>query len=144
MGNLYREMRERQQEEFNRFPLGAAFGKDQFRDMMKGWGFSVSDTDKILSLGAGCYIRKTDKAAYLEMSRRHQKEREDAIAADADGTGFISDMFRCELADHEYSYTGDPEDAFNACGFNYEDVMNDERLRVGFAHASAEILKEAG
>lgn len=143
MGNLYREMRERQQEEFNQFPLGAAFGKEQFRAMMEGWGFSVNDTDKIISLGAGCYIRKTDKDAYREMSRRHEKEREDAIAADADGTGFIFDMFRYELANHEYGYTCDPTDAFNACGYDYEDVMNDDRLRAGFGKASAVLLKEA-
>lgn len=34
----YREMRERQQKEFNELPLGFAFSNEQFAEMMKGWG----------------------------------------------------------------------------------------------------------
>lgn len=34
----YREMRERQQKEFNELPLGFAFSDEQFNKMMEGWG----------------------------------------------------------------------------------------------------------
>ena len=34
----YRELRERQQKEFNELPLGFAFSMEQFRGMMEEWG----------------------------------------------------------------------------------------------------------
>lgn len=35
--NSYTELRNRQQEEFNAFPLGAAFSNAQFDEMMRKW-----------------------------------------------------------------------------------------------------------
>lgn len=34
----YRELRDRQQKEFNELPLGFAFSDKQFDEMMKKWG----------------------------------------------------------------------------------------------------------
>ena len=36
--NKYKELRDRQQAEVNALPLGFAFGKSQFDEMMSGWG----------------------------------------------------------------------------------------------------------
>lgn len=102
MKNLYRELKNRQQKEINAFPLGACFSKEQFADMMQNWGLSVNDTDNIYSIGFGCYIRKSDHAAFHEMLDRHEREQKAAIAADKTGNGYIYQMFLAELADHEY------------------------------------------
>lgn len=96
------------------FPLGAAFSKEQFEKMMQGWGLTVNDVDKICSLGCGCFIRKSDKERFLEMSARFKKEMQDAIAADKTGDGFIYEMFLYELANHEYCITYDYEETFDA------------------------------
>lgn len=140
MPNRYDELRNRQQEEANAFPIGAAFSNKQFREMMEKWGLTEDDTDKILSIGAGCYIRKTDQTAFHEMFYRHQKEREEAIAADETGEGFIYEMFLSELNNHEYSYTGVVSDAVYALGFTFDQIGEDERLRRGLMKA----MKEAG
>ena len=103
--NKYTDLKNRQQEEFNAFPLGAAFGNKQFAEMMQAWGLTENDTDKIYSIGGGCYIRKSDHKAFHEMIDRHEKERRNAIAADLTGYGFIYDMFYTELANHEYCIT---------------------------------------
>jgi hypothetical protein len=102
--NTYKQLKDRQQKEMDAFPLGAAFSKQQFADMMQEWGFTVDDTDKIISIGAGCFIRKSDKEAFFNMLKRHDKEMQDAIAEDKTGDGFIYDMFYYELANHEYIY----------------------------------------
>ena len=87
--NKYTDLKNRQQEEFNAFPLGAAFGNKQFAEMMQAWGLTENDTDKIYSIGGGCYIRKSDHKAFHEMLDRHEKERRNAIAADLTGYGFL-------------------------------------------------------
>lgn len=102
--NTYKQLKDRQQKETDAFSLGAAFSKQQFADMMQEWGLTVDDTDKIISIGAGCFIRKSDKEAFFNMLKRHNKEMQDAIAEDKTGDGFIYDMFYYELANHEYIY----------------------------------------
>ena len=118
----YVEMRDRQQKEFNAFPLGAAFNDRQFEEMMKKWGLKATDTDKIYHIGYGSYIRKSDHKAFHEMIDRHQKEFWDAIKADKTGEDFIYGMFYCELCNHEYCITYDFEDTLNALQITEKDL----------------------
>lgn len=111
--NAYKQLKDKHQNEMDAFPLGAAFSKEQFEKMMQGWGLTVNDVDKICSLGCGCFIRKSDKERFLEMSARFKKEMQDAIAADKTGDGFIYEMFLYELANHEYCITYDYEETFD-------------------------------
>ena len=112
--NACKQLKDKHQNEMDAFPLGAAFSKEQFEKMMQGWGLTVNDVDKICSLGCGCFIRKSDKERFLEMSARFKKEMQDAIAADKTGDGFIYEMFLYELANHEYCITYDYEETFDA------------------------------
>lgn len=138
--NAYKKLRDRQQEEMNAFPIGAAFSNEQFEKMMQEWGLTVHDTDKICSLGGGCFTRKSDKDAFLEMATRHGKERKDAIAADETGDGFIYDMFYYELANHEYCITYDYEETFDALCLTEEQVYADKRLTHGLEKARKDYL----
>ena len=59
--NRYVELRQRQQEEFNALPLGFAFSREQFYEMMRGWGLDPEkDCDKIYRLPGGGYVQKKD------------------------------------------------------------------------------------
>lgn len=138
--NTYKQLKDRQQKEMDAFPLGAAFSKQQFADMMQEWGFTVDDTDKIISIGAGCFIRKSDKEAFFNMLKRHAKEMQDAIAEDKTGDGFIYDMFYYELANHEYCITYDYEETFDALGLTKEQVNADKRLLHGLKKAEKAYL----
>ena len=60
MKNLYEELKNKHQQEMNAFPIGACFSQKQFEEMMQKWGLTVHDTDKICSIGGGCYVRKSD------------------------------------------------------------------------------------
>ena len=63
--NTYEQLKSKHQKEMDAFSLGAAFSNKQFKEMMQKWGLTVDDTDKICSIGAGCFIRKTDKKPFL-------------------------------------------------------------------------------
>ena len=139
--NKYTQLQNRQQTEMNAFPLGAAFSKKQFAEMMHAWGLTETDTDKIYSIGGGCYIRKSDCKTFHEMLDRHDRERREAIAADATGDGYIQDMFYTELADHEYCITYDLTDTLYALGLSVDDINADKRLLHGLQKAEKEYLK---
>lgn len=142
MSNLYHEMRVRQQQEVNSFPLFAAFNDEQFRYGMRSLGLDPSEIRKVASLGFGCYARKTDAEKWETMSIRHQQERKAAIAADFTGEGFVKDMFSYELSNHEFSYTGEVGPALAALGITAQQIAQNEILRHGFTLAVAEQRKE--
>ena len=139
--NAYQEMKDRQQKEFDAFPIGAAFSNQQFQQMMEKWSLTVNDTDKICSIGGGCYIRKTDRESLRDLINRMNNEKENAIAADLTGDGFIFDMFVYELANHEYCITYDLEDTLDALGLTAEQINADKRLTHGLNKAIKHYLK---
>ena len=139
--NAYQEMKDRQQKEFDAFPMRAAFSQQQFESMMEKWGLTVNDTDKICSIGGGCYILKADKDALIALINKTATEQKNAIAADTTGDGFIFDMFVYELANHEYCITYDLEETLDALGLTPEEVNADELLKHGLNKAIKYYLK---
>lgn len=125
----------------NAFPIGACFSQKQFEEMMQKWGLTVHDTDKICSIGGGCYVRKSDYKEFIAMEKRFEKERKDAIVADKTGDGYIYQMFLYELANHEYCITYDYEDTFDALGLTVDEINADKRLLHGLKKATREYLK---
>lgn len=139
--NTYEEMKNRQQKEFDAFPMGAAFSKKQFEEMMQKWGLTINDTDKICSIGDGCYIKKADIESFLALINKTSVELKNAITSDLTGDGFIFDMFVYELANHEYCITYDLDDTLNALGLTIEEIKADKRLHYGLNKAIKHYLK---
>lgn len=100
----YRDYKETRQKEFSDLPIKFAFGKDQFKTMMKSWGLTENDTDQIVALGAGGYFLKKDKdiilAYFTKPSELKKLMRNKEFAVDA---------FEYEMDNHEYAinYQGD-------------------------------------
>lgn len=141
----YRELRDRQQKEFNELPLGFAFSDKQFDEMMEKWGLDPEkDLDKIYRVPGGGFIQKKDHEHFREVLDRHNAEMEVAKAADEDGTGFLYQMFKYELDNHEYGYTGDFEDTLDSLGLTWEEVAASPRLLKALDKAPAEIRKREG
>ena len=133
----YKEMKDRQQAEINAFPFIWAFNENQFADGMRRLGLDpTADRGQIVHVGGGGYIRKADKKALEDLFTKHRRELQEAIAADKTGDGFIYDMFYTELANHEYSYTGDVTDAVNACGLTVEQLNANPALIKGLKKAA--------
>lgn len=131
MSNMYEILKNRHQEEYNRFPISFAFGKEQFKEAMQKLGLTEKDTDKIYPINGGGFIRISDLEDYKKLLYRQDKELQEAIAADKDGTGFIKDMFLYELKTHEYFYTYDLTDTLDSLNLKIEDIKKDSRLENG-------------
>lgn len=136
--NKYMELKNKIQKEVDEFPIGFAFSNEQFEKMKEELG--VKEDSELLSIGAGGFIRKTDREAFNELFNNKAKRIDEAIAEDKTGEGFIKDMFLYELANHEYCITYDLEDTLYALDLTYEEVMNDERLLRGLTLAKNEYL----
>ena len=140
--NPYRALKERQQKEIHEFPFFFAYNDEQFIQGMKRFGLSIEDTDKIYKFGdtGGFYLR-TDAARLREIGDRHKAERDAAIAADKRGNGYIFHMFRDELINHEFTYTGDLTDTLDALCITVEEINSNPRLRRGLDKAITDIWR---
>lgn len=143
MANKYLELIKRQQKEINELPMRFAFSQSQFDEILDEWGLTRCEEDmkKIMSIGYGGYMLKTEYIKLKSTRIKHREEFQKAIDDDLTGSGFIYDMFLYELENHEYSYTYDEEDALNALGITYEMIYNNERLMNGLKLAKKTCLK---
>lgn len=139
--NRYADLKQRQQREFDAFPMRFAFSDQQFAEGMAALGLEPTDTDKIYRAPGGGFYRREDGQRLKEMTDRFDRELQEAIAGDRTGDGFIYEMFLYELDNHEYGYTGDTEDALCALGYTADEILGNPRLRRGIEKAVTEIHK---
>lgn len=117
----------------------------QFDEMMGKWGLDPEkDLDKIYRIPGGGFIQKKDHKHFHEVLDRHNAEMEAAKAADEDGTGFLYQMFKYELDNHEYGYTGDLEDTLDCLGLTWEELKASPVMLKALDKASTEIREREG
>lgn len=133
--NMYLVLKKQQTKEVNEFPFICAFSNKQLVEGMEKLGLKEDEKNKLLSLGSGTFIRKTDKKALNEMFDKHEKELRKAIDEDLTGEGFIYQMFNYELANHEYCITYEVEETLDALGLTIDEVKNDSKLLHGLKKA---------
>ena len=141
--NAYAEMSKRHQEETNALPMYWAFSDEQFDKKLKELGLTRKDTGKLCKTFGGGFCLASDAKMIADTLRRHRREVEAAISADETGDGFIKDMFLYELRNHEYTYTLDTEETFDACGFSDVEVEADPRLKHGLEMACKKLREAA-
>lgn len=141
--NRYEELKNRFQKEIDAFPMKFAFSQEQFVESMRELGLDSTDTDKIIGIPCGGFIRKSDKQAFIDLFCRKEKAMEAAIAEDVDGSGFVCDMFRYELANHEYIITHSLHETLDALCYSEEEVATDPKLANGLALARKLYMQEA-
>lgn len=126
--NKYEELRIRHSKEFNALPMKAAFGEEQFKNMMAEWGLTTSEEDirKIRSLAPGAYCLATDVEKFIDLTIKHNKETEDFLKTD-DG---LKDAFMSEFDNQECGYTWEPKDALEALGFTQKDLKTERIKRI--------------
>lgn len=101
----------------NAFPLGAAFSNKQFEEMMNEWGLTSKDTDKICRIGAGMFIRKADREAFIALITRHHEELRNAMQ----DIEFFQSAALYEMFNHEYGINLQADwDVINALGYEVE------------------------
>ena len=93
--------------------------------------------------GTGGFCRKSDLPALKGMFARHHRELQEAIGADPTGRGFIYEMFRTELSNHEYAYTQDVSETLDCLGITQQMLEAVPQLQTGLALACRSLLKHA-
>ena len=122
MKNLYVELQDKHQAEYNAFPMIFAFSNEQFNEGLK----KLDATPKeIVSLGYGSYIRKADISDFEKMVTRLNNEKSEMLN---NNDRYTYQAFLYELANHEYGYTYDIEPTLQALNLTADQVANDHRL----------------
>ena len=134
----YVDYKAKQQKEFNKLPMKAAFGDKQFEEMMAEWGLSTSEEDlkKISYLGCGVYCLKEDEHLFIEFSERSVKEDEEFYSNDEN----LKDALIYEFGNHERGYTWEFENGIIALGFSIKEFLSDERKAKVFTEARKEYI----
>ncbi len=139
--NLYRALQEDQQARCNSFLnkyAFFAFSKDQFDKGLQKLEITEADAGQLVRIPGGGYMLKEHAPAFKQMMQDFNKERLEAMHDTQTGRQFTIDMFRTELNDHEYSYTGDPAEALEALGYTLEEIFDDPYLLETFKEAARE------
>lgn len=146
--NQYTQLKDKHHKMYNEFPFGVAFNNEQFVEMMEKWGLTPKDTDKIYKGPiSGIFYQRKDAQRLRDMLDLMDKEEKEAIALDTTGEGYIYDMFRHELSNHEYCITFDLTDTLRACGLTIEEINSNPLLLHGLQKAKKDYLadmREAG
>ncbi len=135
----YLEMKARHQKEVEAFPMAFAFNNEQFKEGMEKLGFDVKDTQKVLSIGGGGFIRRSDSDAYGTMFKRINAEETEARKND----DYLFQMFSYELSNHEYYYTWDLTDTLRSLGLTLEKIKANKQMNDALVLAIDEARKEA-
>ena len=139
----YEAMQKRHQQEVNAFPMKWAFNNRQLEQGMRELGLNPSQTNEIVGIGGGGFIRRSDKQAFIDMFKRQNAEQKAALAAQKTGDEYAYQMFLHELGNHEYIVTGDLTDTLDACGLSSEDIRNDLKLQKALARAIKDYMEAA-
>ena len=137
----YEAMQKRHQQEVNAFPMKWAFNNRQLEQGMRELGLNPSQTNEIVGIGGGSFIRRSDRQAFIDMFKRQNAEQKAALAAQKTGDEYAYQMFLHELGNHEYVITGDLSDTLDACGLSAEQINNDPKLRRALARAIKDYME---
>lgn len=121
----YQQQKKRHHDEFNEFEgIFFAFSNKQMKEGCEKLG--VSETNKIVRIGAGGFVLASRLQEFKNLLKRHDTER---AQLRKDEKELIAALVY-ELQNHEYCITGNPDDALDALGLTRDTV-------------SPEILKKA-
>lgn len=109
----YIELKGQIQKEVSAFPMKFAFSEKQLEEGLKELGVK---REEVVSIGAGGFMRKTDREAFHVLFKKSNERMETALKDKA----FMIDALIYELGNHEYCITYDPTDTLEALGLDIE------------------------
>ena len=92
----YVQLKERQQKEFNEFPIAYAFSEQQLEEALQK--LQATKEEVVTVFNHGDIVKKENAPKLLEMMRRHDKEVEEAMKDEK----FAEGAFLYEMNNHEY------------------------------------------
>lgn len=133
--NAYKIQREEEQRKINEFLSQYAFFAFDAGQFKEGLNRLQAKEKDVIRISGGGFILKDRAEELSNMLQNFRKAREKAIADPDTGKDFARDMFLYELVNHEYTYTGDPEEAVNALGYTRKDINHNAVLKSALQEA---------
>jgi len=130
----YQEMQKKIADAINAFPMAFAFSNEQLNEALVKLG--AADISECVSIGNGGLVHKRYAKKYVEMFKTLDAEMDKLMLNDE----FMIEAIRCELGNHEYSYTYDPTDTVDCLDLD----LNDERTKRLYIEARDEYLENRG
>lgn len=134
----YLELKQKHQEEFNKFPMFFAFNQEQFAEGMHTLGLKPNQIDKIYKFAGGGFYRKTDSKTLIELLNRFHREEKKAMKDD----NYVLEMFEYEMGNHEYDITHSDMKILEVCGIDVDEFENNARLKKLYNQAQESFLKK--
>lgn len=114
-----------------------AFSNQQFAEGFAKVKPLMAEGEKLTRLPGGGFIISSQADNLVQAWTDGDKLLQDAIDADTTGDGIIFDMFKYELSNHEYGYTGDLTDTLEALGLTMEEINSKPALLNGLVKAKS-------
>lgn len=139
----YQEYKERKQSEFDNLPIFYAFSDEQFKEQMERRGLTVDDTDKIYSIGFGCYYLRSDAGKIREWM--NEPDELEQLMSDPE---FAESAFYYEMGNHEYHinhYQGDWDvcSCFGKCEYEQGKTYRDYLKENGYSDSVIKSFERA-
>lgn len=122
-----------EREAIDALPIEFAFNDDQFHDMLKKFGLTLEEKDKLRRIPGGGFCLATDVKMIVETMLSWSRKLSEIIETDDE---FTVDALRYELDNHEYGYTGEPDDALLELGLPSDVNKLDDRMKELFCRAT--------
>lgn len=124
----YQEFKKQRQEAYNALPVKYAFSNEQFKEMMKEWGLTEKDTDKIYKLGStGGFYLKTDAPKIRAWMNDDSDEQLEKLMQDEE---FAVGAYYYEMCNHEYGINMDGDwDVLQCFGKEKLEELDENQLR---------------
>ena len=132
--NIYLKLKEEQQKKIEAFPVFFAFNDKQMEEGLKKLNITIKD---IRAIGGGGYIRKKDNVKLNKLMDDNEKEQKKML----NNEKYVYEMFKYELANHEFCYTYDYTDILSALGLTLADIDKNKFLRIQLLKAKNDYLK---
>ena len=129
----YSDFKLAQRESIDALPIEFAFNDDQFHEMLKKLGLTLSEKDKLRRIPGGGFCLATDAKMIVDTMSSWSRKLTEMINSDDD---FAVDALRYELDNHEYGYTGEPDDALLELGLPSDVNKLDDRMKTLFCRAT--------
>lgn len=127
MKETYYQMKERHRKTIDKLPLKFAFNNKQFREAMESLGLKETDTDKVVSIGAGGFCTPETAEKLNNICKKQHDELTEAMKDD----NFLQDAFEYELGNHEYIITWDVTYVLLALNIKPKEyIKNDRYIRI--------------
>lgn len=135
----YSKWLKQRQESFSKLPMKAAFGNEQFEQMMHEWGLTTSDEDlkKIRPLVGGAYCLAKDYHLFMEWSKEQEEEQKKFLADEEQ----LKDALIYEFGNHECGYTMNKWEGVRAL-FDEDEIKDNELLKKVLPIAWKEYLDQ--